>query len=141
MDQLEFIYKRHSVRNFTDEPVKEADLQAIFKAATYAPSGKNRQNWHFVLVKNKEKSAKVRRIKAVSTCKQKTNRGTTMKIDSSTTQLGAPLVKDTRNHSASKTSQASNDKVQLSALSAQFSVSGDDQPFAYQFKAWSITKV
>lgn len=57
MDQLEFIYKRHSVRNFTDEPVKEADLQAIFKAATYAPSGKNRQNWHFVLVKNKEKIA------------------------------------------------------------------------------------
>ena len=52
-----------------------------------------------------------------------------MKIDSSTTQLGAPLVKDTRNHSASKTSQASNDKVQLSALSAQFSVSGDDQSF------------
>ena len=59
MDQLEFIYKRHSVRNFTDEPVKEADLQAIFKAATYAPSGKNRQNWHFVLVKNKEKIAKI----------------------------------------------------------------------------------
>lgn len=59
MDQLEFIYKRHSVRNFTDEPVKEADLQAIFKAATYAPSGKNRQNWHFVVVKNKEKIAKI----------------------------------------------------------------------------------
>ena len=52
-----------------------------------------------------------------------------MKIDSSTTPLGAPPVKGTRSHSASKTSATSSDEVQLSALSAQFSASGDDQSY------------
>ena len=55
MSNLDFIYKRHSVRTFTDEVVKPEDLEAIIQAATYAPSGKNLQNWHFVVIKNKEK--------------------------------------------------------------------------------------
>ena len=62
MEQLAFIYKRQSVRNFTDELVKDADLQEIVKAATYAPSGKNKQNWHFVVVKGKEKIARLAEI-------------------------------------------------------------------------------
>ncbi|WBW98314.1 nitroreductase family protein [Oceanirhabdus sp. W0125-5] len=55
MKNLEFIYKRHSIRKFTEEEVKEEDLKAIMEAAIQAPSGKHRQNWHFVIVKNKEK--------------------------------------------------------------------------------------
>lgn len=54
MSKLDFIYKRHSVRDFTDEKVKEEDLREIIKAATYAPSGKNKQNWHFIVVKNRD---------------------------------------------------------------------------------------
>lgn len=53
MSKLDFIYKRHSVRAFTETDVPTEDLQEILKAATYAPSGKNLQNWHFVVVKNK----------------------------------------------------------------------------------------
>lgn len=55
MSKLDFIYKRRSVRKFTKETVLEIDLIEILKAATHAPSGKNLQNWHFVVIKNKEK--------------------------------------------------------------------------------------
>jgi len=54
MPPLDFIYQRQSIRRFTDQPVDDADLEAILTAATYAPSGKNLQNWHFVVVKSKE---------------------------------------------------------------------------------------
>lgn len=59
MEQLAFIYKRHSVRKFKDQPVDRQHLYELIKAATYAPSGKNQQNWHFVAVTNKEKIAAI----------------------------------------------------------------------------------
>jgi nitroreductase len=55
MSELDFIYKRHSVRKFKEQAVPLEDIKEIIKAATYAPSGKNLQNWHFVVVRNKEK--------------------------------------------------------------------------------------
>jgi len=54
MEALDFIYKRHSVRKFKEEEVPNEDIREIIKAACQAPSGKNRQNWHFVVVKNKD---------------------------------------------------------------------------------------
>jgi len=55
MSNLDFIYKRHSIRKFKDEVVPMHDLKEIIKAATHAPTGKNIQNWHFVIIRNKEK--------------------------------------------------------------------------------------
>ncbi len=55
MSNLDFIYKRHSVRKFKQEQVPMEDMKEMIKAATYAPSGKNVQNWHFVVVRDKEK--------------------------------------------------------------------------------------
>lgn len=55
MANLDFIYNRHSVRNFEDKDIPMKDLKEILKAATYCSSAKNVQNWHFVVVKNKEK--------------------------------------------------------------------------------------
>lgn len=55
MNNLDFIYKRKSVRKYTENIVSKNDLIKILKAATHAPSGKNLQNWHFVVVRNKEK--------------------------------------------------------------------------------------
>lgn len=52
-----------------------------------------------------------------------------MKIESSSNPLSPTLVKESRSHSASKSSPASSDDVQLSALSAQLSTLGDDQSF------------
>jgi len=61
MEPLDFIYKRHSVRKFKEAPVPNEDIKEIINAATYAPSGKNRQNWHFVVVKNREVIEKMSR--------------------------------------------------------------------------------
>ncbi|WP_058485723.1 nitroreductase family protein [Defluviitalea phaphyphila] len=54
MGELDFIYKRHSIRRFKDIEIPDEDINEIIKAATYAPSGNNIQNWHFVVVKNKK---------------------------------------------------------------------------------------
>jgi nitroreductase len=44
---------RHSIRKFKPESIPEDDLIAIIKAGAMAPSGHNEQNWHFVLISNK----------------------------------------------------------------------------------------
>ena len=62
MKELDFIYKRHSVRKFKNQTVPVEDLRQIIKAATYAPSGKNKQNWHFVVVTNADKIAEIAHI-------------------------------------------------------------------------------
>lgn len=62
MSKLDFIYKRHSIRKFKDQRVPIEDIKEIIKAGTYAPSGKNLQNWHFVIVKNKEKIEEMAKI-------------------------------------------------------------------------------
>ncbi len=47
---LDAMYKRRSIREFTDEPVQASDLQEIVKAGIWAPSGLNNQPWRFVVV-------------------------------------------------------------------------------------------
>lgn len=47
---IENILTRTSVRSFTSEPVSEADVQTMLRAAMAAPSAKNRQSWEFVVV-------------------------------------------------------------------------------------------
>lgn len=53
MKSLDFIYNRHSVRNFKNESIPQNDINEIIKAATHAPSAKNIQNWHFVVLRNR----------------------------------------------------------------------------------------
>jgi nitroreductase len=62
MSKLDFIYKRHSIRKFKDEVVPMEDLEEIIKAALHAPSGKNVQNWHFVIIRNKEKINEIAKV-------------------------------------------------------------------------------
>lgn len=56
---LDFIYNRHSIRKFTEQQVPIEDVKKIVEAATYAPSGKNTQNWHFVAIRDSEKIKKI----------------------------------------------------------------------------------
>ena len=51
---LENIHSRKSVRQYTSEPVSEADIQTILKAAMAAPSAVNFQPWRFVVVTERE---------------------------------------------------------------------------------------
>lgn len=53
MDVFEAINGRRSIRKFLNEPVSDEDLKIILDAARKAPSGNNRQPWHFVVIKNK----------------------------------------------------------------------------------------
>ncbi|MTI79304.1 MAG: nitroreductase family protein [Firmicutes bacterium] len=62
MNILDAIYQRHSIRKYKVQDVPTEDIKEIIKAATYAPSGKNSQNWHFVVVKNKDKIERIAQI-------------------------------------------------------------------------------
>lgn len=54
MANLDFIYNRQSIRKFKDTPVPKEDIIELLKAATFAPSAKHQQNWHFVVLQNKD---------------------------------------------------------------------------------------
>lgn len=50
MDALEAILTRRSVRNFKPDLVSEGDLRDLLKAGMQAPSAKNEQPWHFIVI-------------------------------------------------------------------------------------------
>lgn len=54
MSDLEFIYKRKSIRQFKEEEVPKEDILKLLDAASHAPSPKHQQNWHFVVLQNRE---------------------------------------------------------------------------------------
>src|SRR4051794_19267277 len=56
MDLLEGIAPTRAIRRYTSEPVSDEDLAAILFAATRAPSGSNRQNFRFVVLRDGPKS-------------------------------------------------------------------------------------
>ena len=62
MNIIEGIYKRKSIRKFTDEPVKKEDIITCLEAACQAPSPKHQQNWKFVIIQNKALIEKIAQI-------------------------------------------------------------------------------
>lgn len=54
METLKAIFTRRSVRSFTDKEISKEDLLNIIKAGMQAPSARNTQSWHFVLVTRRE---------------------------------------------------------------------------------------
>lgn len=59
MELRDAIYKRQSIRKYTEQDVRQEDLEKILDAGRMAPSGKNSQNWHFVVVRDKELKEKI----------------------------------------------------------------------------------
>jgi nitroreductase len=55
MDAFEAIEKRRSIRNYEPTPVPEEKLEKILEAARLAPSARNRQPRHFIVVTDAEK--------------------------------------------------------------------------------------
>lgn len=53
------IENRVSIREFTGEPVSEAQLTSILEAGRFAPSAKNRQAWRFVVAQDEDLRAKL----------------------------------------------------------------------------------
>lgn len=54
MDALEAIRTRRSVRKFEDRPVPEAMIEKLLAAAMNAPSARNAQAWHFVVIDDRK---------------------------------------------------------------------------------------
>ena len=54
MKSLDFVYNRKSVRKFKADKVVKEDIVKMLDAAVHAPSPKNQQTWHFVVIQNSE---------------------------------------------------------------------------------------
>ena len=52
VEALEAIRKRRSVRQYTDQPVAEADIDHLLRLALLAPTGGMAQAWSFVVVRD-----------------------------------------------------------------------------------------
>ena len=52
--------KRRSVREFSNRNVPLSVLKTLIKTATSAPSGANKQPWHFVIIKSKKIKKEIR---------------------------------------------------------------------------------
>lgn len=55
-----YMKKRHSVRQYSSQPVPEALITACIEAAATAPSGANHQPWHFVAISDPQMKARIR---------------------------------------------------------------------------------
>ncbi len=53
MDCLTAIHARRSIRDFTAEPVTDAQIETLLRAAMAAPSAGNAQPWGFIVVKDR----------------------------------------------------------------------------------------
>lgn len=57
---LAYMKQRHSVRQFSADPVPEALISACIQTAATAPSGANHQPWHFVAIADAAVKARIR---------------------------------------------------------------------------------
>ena len=53
MDIFEAINKRRSIRSYEDKPIEEQMLLRVLDAGRLAPSAGNRQEWRFIVVKDR----------------------------------------------------------------------------------------
>ncbi len=59
MDVITAIKTRRSIRSYLDKPVEEEKLKKVLEAARLAPSASNRQEWRYIIVKDKSTREKL----------------------------------------------------------------------------------
>ena len=59
MDVLDAVKSRKSVRSYLDKSIKKEKLIAVLEAGRLAPSASNRQEWRFVIVRDRETRRKL----------------------------------------------------------------------------------
>jgi nitroreductase len=64
METLEAIATRRSNRRFKADPIPQDVLEKILHAGIMAPSGKNRQPWRFIVVREDKRDEMVARMRA-----------------------------------------------------------------------------
>jgi nitroreductase len=60
MEAIDALLTRRSVRRFTAEPVIEAQVEIMLRAAMHAPSACNQQPWHFLVVEDRDLLDRIR---------------------------------------------------------------------------------
>ncbi len=60
LDFYDVMRKRHTVRDYTDQPVPRDIIERCIETAGTAPSGANHQPWHFVAVANPALKQRIR---------------------------------------------------------------------------------
>ena len=56
---FEVIHTQRAIRRFTDDPVSDEAIQRILEAAVRAPSGRNKQPWRFIVIRDAETKQKI----------------------------------------------------------------------------------
>ena len=51
---LDYIFRRRSIREFTDQPVTDRQIRHILEAAMAAPSAHNYRPWHFIVIRKRK---------------------------------------------------------------------------------------
>ncbi len=54
MDILNLIKTRRSIRKYKKDALTEDNLKSIIEAAMYAPSARNEQPWHFIIINDRK---------------------------------------------------------------------------------------
>lgn len=54
MELLAGIFTRRSIRKYTTKKVSKDQIDTLVKAGMYAPSARNQQPWHFVVITNRD---------------------------------------------------------------------------------------
>jgi nitroreductase len=62
MEVREAIEKRNSIRSYQDKAVPEEKLRRVLEAARLAPSGRNCQDWKFIIVRDDVKRQELGRL-------------------------------------------------------------------------------
>lgn len=62
MTFLELAKKRYSSRKYLPRPVEDAKLEYILECGRIAPSAANFQPWHIVIIRDKERIAKISEV-------------------------------------------------------------------------------
>ncbi len=56
---METIFKRRSIRNYSDKKISDEDINLLLKAGMAAPSAHNFRTWEFIVVRSKETFNKI----------------------------------------------------------------------------------
>jgi nitroreductase len=54
METLKAIFTRRSIRKYSGGTVTDEQLEVLLRAAMHAPSARNKQPWHFVVITDKD---------------------------------------------------------------------------------------
>ena len=59
METLKAILTRRSIRKYSEKNIPEEYYEILLKAAMHAPSGRNRQPWHFIIISDRNTLTKL----------------------------------------------------------------------------------